>query len=673
VSPSTSAPPPTSVPPPAPRRHGRSLRGLDFGPDAASFVSADEGWALADVHCVGCARLFHTVDGGRHWTAISRPALPGPRIALLGGSVDVYFADARNGYIFTSDHCPGRCVSVTHDGGRSWHSTALPPVAQVIAGSSYAYALSDSTAGHRSTVLRNAVGSDRWTRLALPAGAYRHWSVLKSSSPYIAAGGSTIALLRQAPDSNNPTRKRLGRLWVSPDSGSTWQRRGNPCTVRDGGATLVSVALDHPSALLLDCYDGLQSSQETQTRNHLYGSADAGTIWVRLADPAHVGGPEFMADNGAGHAIFVAAGGIGYQLRVTLDGAAHWHTILTGGGGGFGMGDLRMVSAQVGFVLGPTHYTPEHLYRTEDAGRTWRRILLPAVPLRWSPRCRPGSLRIQGGRQGSASSAAADVLVTNVGAQACRIAGRPRIALLGPGGTRLPVRNVSHGPYVPARTLRAHGGSADLAASWINWCGRPPGPLHIAVTFPHTSRAIRGWFGGPPAYDLVPPCLDRSRPSTIQIDSSTIVAPHSTEPCSVHQLRLTWVTRGQSSFHVVNVFGLTNIADRRCTLYGFPRVQLADPAGARIPVKIVDTNADLWPRVVGRVLALAPRHTAGLYVGGVGNPNGTCTELGTVTLRLALPADPRRILTAPITPGICSGAKLYISPLLPNTKLHKVR
>ena len=28
--------------------------------------------------------------------------------------------------------------------------------------------------------------------------------------------------------------------------------------------------------------------------------------------------------------------------------------------------------AGTGFVVGPTHYAPEHLYRTDDGGRTWR-------------------------------------------------------------------------------------------------------------------------------------------------------------------------------------------------------------------------------------------------------------------------------------------------------------
>jgi photosystem II stability/assembly factor-like uncharacterized protein len=37
-----------------------------------------------------------------------------------------------------------------------------------------------------------------------------------------------------------------------------------------------------------------------------------------------------------------------------------------------GWADLRFVTATTGFVVGPTHYAPEHIYRTDDGGRSWR-------------------------------------------------------------------------------------------------------------------------------------------------------------------------------------------------------------------------------------------------------------------------------------------------------------
>jgi photosystem II stability/assembly factor-like uncharacterized protein len=45
---------------------------------------------------------------------------------------------------------------------------------------------------------------------------------------------------------------------------------------------------------------------------------------------------------------------------------------VTSGGTFFGWNDLRFLTAATGFVVGPTHNPPTHVYRTDDGGRTWR-------------------------------------------------------------------------------------------------------------------------------------------------------------------------------------------------------------------------------------------------------------------------------------------------------------
>jgi photosystem II stability/assembly factor-like uncharacterized protein len=56
----------------------------------------------------------------------------------------------------------------------------------------------------------------------------------------------------------------------------------------------------------------------------------------------------------------------------TFDGGRHWHTVLRDGGSFYGWADLRFVNTDTGFVVGPTHYSREHLYRTDNGGRSWR-------------------------------------------------------------------------------------------------------------------------------------------------------------------------------------------------------------------------------------------------------------------------------------------------------------
>lgn len=361
-----TAPSTQSATPSSPEPAGWSAE--HFGPDAVSFVSATEGWALAEGGCGHCGVVYRTADAGRHWDVIAWPTLPGGAHTLIEGLTDLSFADARDGYIFTGAHCGSGCLLATHDGGRSWHAVALTAVVELVATADAAYAL--TSPGPRGDVLlrRSPVGSDDWTPIVLPVA---------SPALKLAAQGDALALLDPGMDLD-PTTEQLGRVWYSADRGDHWSDRPIPCRTSDGGgAALVSLALGHPEALLVDCFENLQVEQEQQTRHHLYGSADAGRTWVRLADPTRIGAPVLMADNGAGHAFLATESGGTNILAVTLDGAAHWHTAISTSAGFFGWGDLRFVSASVGFVLGPTHYAPVHLYRTTDGGRTWHQLPLP--------------------------------------------------------------------------------------------------------------------------------------------------------------------------------------------------------------------------------------------------------------------------------------------------------
>jgi photosystem II stability/assembly factor-like uncharacterized protein len=130
--------------------------------------------------------------------------------------------------------------------------------------------------------------------------------------------------------------------------------------------------LGRPKAWLLDCYDNEQSSQEQHTQHHLYGSTDQGMTWTRLGDPSHVGSPALLAGDGSGSAVFTTESGGSDQLHFSSDGGRDWSTLFASGGGDFGWADLEFVSPATGFVVGPTHYAPGHLYRTDNGGRSWR-------------------------------------------------------------------------------------------------------------------------------------------------------------------------------------------------------------------------------------------------------------------------------------------------------------
>jgi photosystem II stability/assembly factor-like uncharacterized protein len=97
--------------------------------NAASFVDADHGWAVAPpTPGAGTYRILATADGGRSWAAL--PAAP---CRTIGFPVAVSFVSRLHGWI----GCAGegsagqapKAVAETTDGGRTWHvrARATPP------------------------------------------------------------------------------------------------------------------------------------------------------------------------------------------------------------------------------------------------------------------------------------------------------------------------------------------------------------------------------------------------------------------------------------------------------------------------------------------------------------------------------------------------------------------
>jgi photosystem II stability/assembly factor-like uncharacterized protein len=354
---------------------GGVVKTAGFEPAAVSFVSPLNGWALGRAACSACAALRVTNDGGRHWAV-----LPAPPVSLWyykGDSSetdrsavrDLAFADSTNGFLYS----PG--LLTTHDGGSSWRRRSLPPVSQLSVGRGYAFALTRSGSTGRAALWRTPIGRDRWSRLPLPPAAVAAPSVKEFArlfSLQIAVDGAALLLLE--PGFNGPSAipHPAGRLWASNDSGASWRSIRVPCTKADGGAALSAIAFHNRRTSLVDCFDNRQSSQAQDTEHHLYRSTNAGGTWRRVSDPTRHNMPGLLVDNGSGHILFATLGGGGDALVGSFDGGRHWRELFRSGGGFFGWADLQFVTRETAFVVGPTHYAPEHLYRTDDGGRTWR-------------------------------------------------------------------------------------------------------------------------------------------------------------------------------------------------------------------------------------------------------------------------------------------------------------
>ena len=179
---------------------------------------------------------------------------------------------------------------MTHDGGETWTSAILPSVTEVTSGAGYVYALAGSVGPDSASLWRSAVDSNVWAPISLPSRN------VPLADVQLSAEGDTLLLLQQGQFGPVGTGFQVGVLWSSTDAGTQWIQRPVPCTPDDGGAAVASIASLHPDAWLIDCFDNEQSMQEQETQHHLYGSADAGAHWVRLADPSKTGYPTLMAE-----------------------------------------------------------------------------------------------------------------------------------------------------------------------------------------------------------------------------------------------------------------------------------------------------------------------------------------------------------------------------------------
>src|SRR5258708_11179355 len=92
--------------------------------DSQYFLNANEGWVMAYLNqeTAGIAGVFHTMDGGQHWTQTARLDVS-QEFSLQGSLV---FSDSSTGWM-TPVASSGTGITpvppflyVTHDGGRTW-------------------------------------------------------------------------------------------------------------------------------------------------------------------------------------------------------------------------------------------------------------------------------------------------------------------------------------------------------------------------------------------------------------------------------------------------------------------------------------------------------------------------------------------------------------------------
>jgi hypothetical protein len=133
------------------------------------------------------------------------------------------------------------------------------------------------------------------------------------------------------------------------------------------------------------------------------------------------------------------------------------------------------------------------------------------------PLCLSSQLNVMGGRQGEATTAAGDLVFVNISARPCRLSGVPRLQLVKPSG--LALTPISYGPPSEPITSAALSptSEAELITNWSNWCQVRPSSLNIKITLPGGAGSLVAPFDGPPAYNMVPQCINKSWVSKFMI------------------------------------------------------------------------------------------------------------------------------------------------------------
>jgi photosystem II stability/assembly factor-like uncharacterized protein len=355
----------------------------------SGLIAPGVGWAMNG------SALWLTTNDGRNWQTITPPALRGQDVIARVGDVD--FLDARHGWV--SAELNGRIsvngslryggISITADGGKSWHLVTLPGCYQCanthlsFLNARHGYAIAAGQSTHAAFIERLYVTSD---------GGYR-WRLVR---PLSFRGRMIFTDARHGWVISDPTGWKQTRCCATPiggeiayrtsDGGHTWQRVVPP--------TPAAYAGEREDAVWMRFFDtrhGLVASlvldRATKRLRVLVDvTNDGGTTWTVRAAPLSSEQPR--TQDGTPYAPFSAASTQDWMLFSrtrpilfrTGDGGRSWRTVAT------------TPNPRPASVWGPDFVTVDEgwavflagnsraaLVRTTDGGRTWT-PLTPPMP-----------------------------------------------------------------------------------------------------------------------------------------------------------------------------------------------------------------------------------------------------------------------------------------------------
>lgn len=376
-----------------------------FVPATASFPTAQVGYAWGIAPCVHdhslfCPGFVGTTNGGARWSMLTAPAgLPTDpfRRAILR------FSDPSNGWAVFNG------IQVTHDGGVSWHRTALPGigtprVADIETGVDVTYvAASDATvAGSPIHLFVASADSDVFTQVP---------------GVELDASGAAVSISLSSDGHGYLTGNAVGgasRLYALAIDGQ-WVTRPNPCPA--SATATVAAGPDNQATVVCDGTASSDSAPKTAWR-----STDAARSFRRIAAPPDTGftkqgtavpdpppplptatpGPTATGSPSAaaasansdwGQAMVFIASAKSDRIYLTENGGTSWTVAFASSadasGSGLGIADLQFSDPTHGIVVlgdaglylrdraaGRHLVQGPRLLTTRDGGRHWSQTVI---------------------------------------------------------------------------------------------------------------------------------------------------------------------------------------------------------------------------------------------------------------------------------------------------------
>ena len=325
---------------------GSTWRKLEQAPGGTFrfvFASAGDVWSLPPF-VEAQPTLGHSLDGGATWTTVSLPPIAD---GFAGYSDDLLFVDAMHALVtgFESGFDPSdptvfvtrRTLRLSADGGASWQTVQSPSN-----GAFVTFRLADPTtvlAVSSTGVLRTQDNGASWQAVPLPSG-------VTSLNGFRAFSARRFVLA----DTFNKT-------WLSIDGGASWNLRNA------GGVAQATVN----SVWFFDSREGLAIADDGSSVR----TADGGKTWVAAeSDTSAWYRLQFLGDGSVGWLISLA-GTIGRSVD-----KGHTWSMAPGAGSASlsGVTDFHFVDALRGWAVAPFGSGQGTVFTTVDGGLSWQAV-----------------------------------------------------------------------------------------------------------------------------------------------------------------------------------------------------------------------------------------------------------------------------------------------------------